>query len=124
MQQYPNHVLIVEDEEEVARITGSILEKIGFSPLDVGSVEELRATIKDGNFDLKTAIIDMTLPDGDGLEAAEIIRSRYPDTPILFISGYTEASWREAFDKFPASGFIQKPYRQSELAEKLRTLLK
>jgi CheY-like chemotaxis protein len=66
-------------------------------------------------------IADFAMPGRNGAEIARSIRERLPHTPILFFSGYADTSALDAaVGKAP---LLRKPFRPSELATAIRSLL-
>src|SRR5438876_6697007 len=77
-------LLLVEDSERLRQLLGETLREAGY-PLDiVGTATELRAAVRSVSFDL--FIVDLGLPDGDGLVLIRELRSRDCKTPILVIT--------------------------------------
>ena len=111
-------VLVVEDEADVRRIAVSALEALAFCVTDASSGEEALGILEQAP-EIRLVFSDVNMPGAiNGIELGHIIRRRWPDIPVLLTSGYL----REEQD---VSGFqvLQKPYRTSELVEKLRTSL-
>jgi CheY-like chemotaxis protein len=111
-------VLVVEDEADVRRIAVSALEALAFRVTDASSGEEALGILEQAP-EIRLVFSDVNMPGAiNGIELGHIIRRRWPDIPVLLTSGYL----REEQD---VSSFqvLQKPYRTSELVEKLRTSL-
>jgi FixJ family two-component response regulator len=60
------------------------------------------------------------MPEMNGNELAERLRSVRPETKVLFISGYTDEAMR---DREGSVNFLQKPFTPSALAQRVRALL-
>jgi PAS domain S-box-containing protein len=114
-------VLIVEDEPAVLEVASDIFDSLGY---DVVTATDANEAIKvlDGNPSIDVLFSDVIMPNGmNGVELSRKAREMRPDLKILLASGYPMSA-------LPSEGlgtgvsFISKPYRWTELAEKLRGL--
>jgi PAS domain S-box-containing protein len=118
------HVLLVDDEEVVRDVTGSMLMTLGFL---VVAAEDGPAAIeayrrRDRGFDL--VLLDVQMPGMSGPEVAAEIRKIHPEALILLSSGHTEALVREQFDTDrTVDGFLHKPYTIEDLEEAINAVL-
>jgi PAS domain S-box-containing protein len=110
-------VLVVEDDPNVRQITVSTLESLGFSVKEAGSGNEAAAMLQGGN-DVQILLSDVKMPGMTGVELARLVKERWPSITVLLTSGYVEAE--EGVDEFD---FIHKPFRASDLASKLQSIL-
>ncbi|MFH1464373.1 MAG: response regulator [Pseudomonadota bacterium] len=118
-------ILVVDDEESIRQGLKIALQRKGF---DVETREEgLPALIE-----LKTAfgggqpyhyvVLDIQLPDINGLQLLEIIKACYPDLPVLVISGYGNEKTVEAVQLRRGSAYLDKPFGVQELLDQLERL--
>ena len=116
-------VLIVEDEEEIANILEDILNIYEADAIiaSQGSAALNALESQAINF----VISDITLPDTDGLELYESIKSKYPTLSdrFLFMSGYTMDDRMEKFLSETGNSYIQKPFHINDLQEKIKKYL-
>jgi CheY-like chemotaxis protein len=109
-------VLVVDDSAEVAEVTSSLFEHLGYDTVYRDSAEAALKLLMDGaKFDL--VFSDIVMPGTiDGVGLATEIRSRYPDLPVLLTTGYSDAAQaapsnlrilRKPFDTDTLKGFIQ-----------------
>ncbi len=113
-------VLIVDDNATNRRVLSLQAAKWGMVPRDTESPEEALRLVADGEaFDL--AILDMHMPQMDGLTLARKIRERNAGLPLVLFSslGRKEAGDTEGL----FSAYLAKPLRQSQLFDMLATLL-
>jgi PAS domain S-box-containing protein len=110
-------VLVVEDDASVRQVTVSTLNSLGFSVKEAESASEAAAML-DGDNQIDLVLSDVKMPGMSGIELARIVQERWPGIAILLTSGYVDA--HEEVDDFH---FIQKPFRSSDLAEKLQSIL-
>ena len=122
--QRPQHILLVEDDEDTLSATAAMLERLGHSVrAETESLKALRAfsTEPDG-FDL--AIIDHGMDDLTGLELAQRFRSIRPGFPVVLYTGYFNAPSAEQLAAAHAVGKVfLKPLTLRELAEAIKETL-
>jgi PAS domain S-box-containing protein len=85
-------VLIVDDSAEVAEVTSSLFEQLGYATVYRDSAEEALSLLADGaKIDL--VFSDIVMPGAiDGVGLAREVRSRYPKLPVLLTTGYSDAA--------------------------------
>src|SRR2546422_8281545 len=109
----PDQILVVEDDENLAFVLCEALLRKGYQVEAVATLAAVRERLKAAPYDL--VLLDLRLPDGDGLEAIPQVRELAPDTPIIAMTAYavrqaaTEALLRGAYD------FFTKPLKIAEL---------
>src|SRR5438128_10026234 len=109
----PDQILVVEDDDNLAFVLCEALQRRGYRAEAVGTLAALRERLTAAPHDL--VLLDLRLPDGDGLEAIPQCRELAPDTPIIVMTAYavrraaTEALRRGAYD------FFTKPLKISEI---------
>jgi PAS domain S-box-containing protein len=116
-------LLVVEDEEAILTLTRKILEIMGYRVLTAGSPEAAitLAGRHEGPIDL--LLSDVVLPEMNGRELAEKVRTLHPEVKCLFMSGYTAdlIAHRGVLDQ--GVHFLQKPFSNRDLAFKVRQVL-
>ncbi|HVF63245.1 MAG TPA: GAF domain-containing protein, partial [Casimicrobiaceae bacterium] len=119
--QFENRrVLIVDDNATNRRVLGLQTAKWGMEPREVASPDDALRVVEAGHmFDL--AILDMHMPDMDGVELARRIRATRPTLPLVLFSSLGRREVGNAGDLFAA--YLAKPVRQSQLFDTLATLL-
>jgi len=112
--------LVVDDESSVCRAVRAILESEGISVRDTLSSLEAFELIMREKLDL--IVSDLKMPEMSGIELSRKFKIIYPGIKILLVSGYTDdMSVASGLDK--SQGFLQKPFTEDILAQKLRDLL-
>ncbi|MFO8071340.1 MAG: sigma-54 dependent transcriptional regulator [Polyangia bacterium] len=106
----PPSVLIIDDEKNIRRTLGLVLEGEGYEVAAVGTAEEGLSLLESDGADL--VILDIKLPGMNGVEALQKIRQsseEYRNIPVIMISGH--ASLAEAVEavKQGATDFFEKP---------------
>ena len=79
-------VLLVDDEESIRATLGDVLGDEGFRVFFAAEGEGALAQIEDKDPDL--VILDIWMPGKDGIEVLEIVKRRWPDLPVIMISGH------------------------------------
>ena len=114
-------ILLVEDEDMVRAVAERALTRQGYSVLTAENGEAALEVLEtSGRPDL--LISDVVMPTMDGPTMVRIVRERYPDLPILFMSGYAEEQLRKSIDLDNVS-FLPKPFSVQQLAEAARDVL-
>lgn len=116
-------ILLAEDDAAVRGITTAILRECGYAVIPAVDGEDAlhRFTIHKGRIDL--VMFDVIMPRMNGKKACDAIREIDPDVPVLFTSGYTDATiHRDAIAKRGLQ-FISKPTSIEALTHKVRELL-
>src|SRR5215472_12823371 len=110
-------VLLVEDNPDVASVSSSLLEQLGYIVRRVADAEAALREIERNNVDL--VFSDIVMPGKiDGLSLARRLREIRPDLPILLATGYSEAAAGVRGD-FP---ILRKPYEIHELSRAIAKL--
>jgi len=112
-----NHVLIVDDEADIRESLEAILREEDYAITCAGTVAEARALLRDADF--QAVLLDIWLPDGDGLDVLAEIRSghlrgnadgpRPPAPEVIMISGHGTIEAAVRATKLGAYDFLEKP---------------
>ena len=114
-------VLLVEDEDMVRAVAERALSRQGYTVLTAENGDAALELIEtSGRPDL--LVSDVVMPGMDGPTMVRHVRERYPDLPILFMSGYAEEQLRRSIDLDNVS-FLPKPFSVQQLAEAARGAL-
>jgi hypothetical protein len=113
-------ILVLDDEEAIGTLFAETLTAAGY---DASSCRDAKAAItlmKQRAIDL--FITDLVMPDQEGIETISIMRKKYPDVPILAISGYGGEYLRVAH-LLGASGTLEKPVDLGALCNKVKSII-
>jgi len=117
-------ILIVDDSLTVRMDLGEAFEVAGFVNTLCSSLSEARGVLLMGSFDL--IILDVLLPDGDGIEFLQEIRTTpfSADIPVILLSSEAEVRDRVRGLHTGADDYVGKPYDQSYVVARARELLR
>ncbi len=115
-------ILVVDDEAVVQKLARSTLERYGYRVLVASNGKEAIDILSAPGDQTAVILLDMTMPVMSGEETLSKIRLIRPEAKVIASSGYNEI---EALRRFGAgiTGFLQKPYRASQLLEKVKLTL-
>ncbi len=115
-------ILLVEDEDAVRMFSARALREKGYTVLEATNGEAALNMVKSGEkFDV--LITDVVMPKMDGPTLNKKVRDIYPDAKTIFISGYTEDTFRKNLDDDADIHFLPKPYTLKDLASKVKEVL-
>jgi two-component system response regulator TctD len=115
-------LLLVEDNVRLRESIGDTLRRSGYRFDGVGTGGEFHAAMRQVAYDL--LIVDLGLPDGDGLEIILDLRSAHCTAPILVITARSAIDERVAGLESGADDYLVKPFHQAELLARVRALLR
>jgi two-component system response regulator ResD len=114
-------ILLVEDEEDIATLVRTYLEKDGFRVIWAArGTEGLQALEQN---DIRLAILDLQLPDADGLDLCRAIRSN-SRVPIVIVTARDEEIDRITGLELGADDYVTKPFSPRELVARVRAVLR
>jgi two-component system cell cycle sensor histidine kinase/response regulator CckA len=112
-------ILIVEDSRVVRRVTNRMLTEEGYRVLEAADAEEALEILGMPRARVDLVLLDVVLPDTDGVALFADIRNRFPGVPVVFMSAYpAEILAAHGQDDLNAP-FLGKPYTRAELIEKV-----
>jgi DNA-binding response OmpR family regulator len=115
-------LLIVEDNEELAELVAKGLKTAGFEADVLSTVEEARAVLATTFY--AAMILDLGLPDGDGLELLREIRQRDNPVPVLVLTARGGLTDRVQGLRSGADDYLVKPFALEELIARLGARLR
>jgi PAS domain S-box-containing protein len=115
-------VLVVDDEPAVRRLARNVLAHHGFEVREAESGEQALDILR-GDDRFTALVLDLTMPGLSGLETLARLRAFRPHLPVLLMSGYAEEELAGRWANTGTAAFLRKPFRATELADRLRTLV-
>lgn len=114
-------VLVVEDDEPVQRLIARALEREGFDVLSVADAAAACEAVGHGEFDL--IVLDLRLPDADGLDVLTQLRE-LADVPTIIVSGRGAEGDRVLGLSSGADDYVVKPFSPRELVARAHAVLR
>jgi DNA-binding response OmpR family regulator len=115
-------VLVVEDDPRLAEMLSEYLGQAGFRiTVAAAGASALRRLAEEASYD--AVILDLMLPDMDGLDVCREIRGR-SDTPVLMLTARGDAIDRIIGLELGADDYLPKPFEPRELLARLRAVLR
>ena len=115
-------LLIIEDERRIADLVAEALRQAGFVVDSVGTVADAEAALLTTAYD--AAVLDLGLPDGDGLRLLAELRHRGDRPPVLVLTARDTVEDRVAGLDAGADDYLVKPFAMVELVARLKALLR
>jgi len=112
-------ILLVDDDPSVREVTALMLQDLGFAVTEADSGDHALQLLA-GDIEVDLLLADFAMPGMNGGELARAVRTRYPELPVIFVTGYAELC------ELGLAGYsiIQKPFREEQLASKIHLALK
>jgi two-component system cell cycle sensor histidine kinase/response regulator CckA len=115
-------ILVAEDDPAVRALVEHILSAAGYTVIAaVDGQEALETAASLPSIDL--LLTDVIMPRLNGPDLADRLRERWPDQPILFMSGFTADVLGERRVHSPEIGLLLKPFKPAELVERVAAAL-
>lgn len=114
-------LLLIEDEPEIRRFTRSALENADFTVDEADSLLTATHALNHAKPDL--ILLDLGLPDGDGLQLIDRIRN-WSSTPILVLSARSQEQQKVDALNAGADDFLVKPFGIAEMVARVQALLR
>src|SRR5438093_1681856 len=116
--QYPQSILIVDDYDLIRTYLRRILQAAGYQVFEASNGREAMKRLREKAADL--LITDLIMPEQEGLETIQFLRSERPDLKIIAMSG---AQYLAVAEKPGADLTLPKPLRAEKVLEAVRKLL-
>jgi len=114
-------VLACDDKPQILRALKVILRAAGYTVMPAANMTEALEIVRDLPVD--AAIVDLLLPDGDGLELCRHLR-QWSDVPIIVLSAVGEEDQKVAALEAGADDYVTKPFGPRELLARLQAVLR
>ena len=114
-------ILVVEDEPHLSQLVTDVLEAEGYTVIAVGTGGEAEAVLERVKPDL--VLLDIMLPDADGLILCSQIQARWP-APVIMVSATKRERDRILSLRLGADDFIAKPFDTLELVARVEAVLR
>jgi len=116
-----NHILIIDDDQEITHLINDYLIKNGFRTTWTLNGYSIKQLLRENNFDL--IVLDIMLPGIDGLQLCQTIRQTH-SMPIIMLSDANSTADRVAGLELGADDYISKPFSARELLARIKAQLR
>jgi PAS domain S-box-containing protein len=116
-------ILVVEDEPQVRALLQAQLSAAGYAVVPAADGREALEVARRHPQSFDVLLSDVVMPHLSGPDLAQVFCEQYPDTVIVFMSGYSEEAVERQGEIGKAAAFIHKPYDVNDLCATLRRLL-
>lgn len=116
------YMLLVDDEEELRLTLQEALEQANHHVTSASNAMRAREAATNGKFDV--AILDIRLPDGNGIELLKEFKEADPYMGIILMTGYAEIDTAVEAIRLGADDFLKKPFDHDELLVRVEELIK
>lgn len=119
-------ILLIDDEPSLRRSLTLGLNQRG---VDVELCENGMSALnkidlyQKNDVNLDTIVLDIQLPDIDGIKLGKIIKSKYPNTSMIYITGYADKLEETEIDDLKVDAFLEKPFDADELMDEINKIL-
>ena len=111
-------ILIVDDDPDILTALHDLLEHDGFLVTGASTCRDALAQVK--TVDFAAVLLDIGLPDGDGLAVLQTIQAIVPPLPVIILTAFTSQDYRARSLSSGAFSYLTKPYDRDELRAVLR----
>ncbi len=116
-------VLVVEDEDDVLRVTKRILIRNGYQVVTAADGPEAIKIARDRRTEIQLLITDVGMPHMPGKDVAEKVRAIRPGIEVLFTSGYARRALISQGRLAPGTALVGKPFSEADLLGKVGQVL-
>lgn len=109
-----SRALIVDDESTLRTALFRALDRKGISVLSANRIEEAKL-ICQGDQQLDLALVDLNLPDGDGLELMSFLKTQFPNCQVIILTGHGSIETAVKATQGGAFHFVTKPFNMDEV---------
>jgi PAS domain S-box-containing protein len=115
--------LVVDDEKNVLRTCKKMVELCGFSVITAHDGIEAVSRFREHAEEINVVLLDLTMPNMDGIAAMNEIYRINPSVKLILSSGFNKDELSDRFTSQTPSGFIRKPYSMAALETELRRVM-
>ncbi|OGN93905.1 MAG: hypothetical protein A2Z71_06180 [Chloroflexi bacterium RBG_13_50_21] len=114
-------ILIIDDEPNLRRSLGLILQREGYSITTASNASEAIQLLQAGAYDL--SFLDIKLPDQDGIQLLPQIKELYPDMPVLILTAHATLNTAIEAVRLGARDYLIKPIDPDDILNRVESIL-
>lgn len=115
-------ILVIEDNADSREIFRTVLERAKFEVLEAVDGEDALSKIEIGEFSV--ILVDLSLPKISGWDLIGRIKKKHPLTPLVAVTAHAMTGDREKAITAGCDDYISKPFKPSQLVEKIKKYIK
>ena len=115
-------LLVVDDDPDILKVLKANLELYGFDTITAGNWAKAKEILNDHLPDL--IILDLMLPDGDGIQICKLLKDQNPRIPVIMLTAKDSVSDKVMGFESGADDYIVKPFETLELIARIKACLK
>lgn len=115
-------VLIVDDEPHIRRLVQAALARADYATLEAGTARDAMERVREDRPEV--VLLDLGLPDRDGLELVPLIKQAQPETTLIIVSAREATEEKVAALDLGADDYLTKPFDTDELLARVRVALR
>jgi two-component system cell cycle sensor histidine kinase/response regulator CckA len=117
-------ILVVDDVGVVRKVAFRLLSEAGYRVFEAGSAAEALEVLSTARQAISLVIVDVVLPEVNGVDLVRLIDEQWPATRVIFMSAFpAEVLVREGLDQLNVA-FLAKPFTRDELLNKVTATLR
>ena len=117
------HILIVDDEEDITSLMGKILMNLGYRVTSFNRSKEALIRFRSDPEAFDLVLTDQTMPEMTGDEFSRQVLAIRPDTPIIMVTGYSESFSEADSRELGIAEYLMKPIRVADIGTMIRKVL-
>ena len=110
-------VLIVDDNEELRKMLGEVLERMGYGVESTDKAKEALSIVERGKADLM--LLDLKMPGVGGFDLLKLVRRRHLPIPVIVVSAHISQDVAKELAKVGIQGMIAKPFKRERMTEEI-----
>jgi DNA-binding NtrC family response regulator len=114
-------VLIVDDDPQIRRLCRTVLEKNHYFVKEASNGKEALAALKESVVDVM--VLDLSMPEVDGLEVLNVVHVKLPKLKVIAISGFMGGTMLEVAKAYHVAATLTKPFSSDSLLSVVCNLL-
>ena len=119
-------ILLIDDDSSIRRSLSLGLNQLGYDvePCDSGitALNKLELYAKN-SVNLDSIVVDVNLPDINGIKLGKIIKAKYPDAAMMYITGYADTLELTDVEDLKEEGLLEKPFTADDLIAEINKIL-
>jgi len=115
-------ILLVDDEERILTVGREICKALGYKVITAGSGKEAIAIYAEKKDEINLVVLDMIMPEMNGLETFMVLKKKNPDVKVLLSTGYAIDDKAQEMLRQGCKGYILKPYSVIDFSHKIREI--